>query len=214
MTAGSHAAMEFDPFSSDYFDDPYDTYRRLRNEAPVYHNERYGFWALSRWQDVVDASRDWQTYSSTHGVDLATITSGRLPEYESLIMMDPPRHDELRSLVNRVFTPRAVLALEPMIRDVVTGYLDALGDRVEFDLVDEFSALFPVEVISRMLGVPAGERQQVRHWLDIALTRDEGDKDWGPAARDATVAMGTYFYELSVQKRRSPDDDMISRLTQ
>src|SRR5438132_9734896 len=105
--------VEFDPFSEEYFNDPYDLYRRLRDEAPVYFSERYGFYALSRFADVVAAHRDWQALSSAHGVDLSTMAQD--PEvirgFRSIIMMDPPEHDRLRALVSRVFTPRAVTAL-------------------------------------------------------------------------------------------------------
>ena len=95
--------VEFDPFSSTYFDDPYDTYRQLRDHKPVYRNDQYGFYALSRWDDVVEASRDWRTYTSTHGVDLASLTSDQLPDYYSIIMIDPPKHDRMRGMVSRVF---------------------------------------------------------------------------------------------------------------
>src|SRR5690348_814795 len=103
------SAVEFDPFSDDYFNDPYDTYRRLRDEAPVYFSERYGFYALSRFDDVVSAHRDWQAFSSAHGVDLSTLSNDPevIRSFRSIIMMDPPEHDRLRALVSRVFTPRA-----------------------------------------------------------------------------------------------------------
>src|SRR3546814_4510141 len=91
-------------------------------------------------------------------------------------MMDPPEHDRFRALVSRVFTPRAVSAPEPMIREVICGFLDELAERDTFDAVADFSALFPVEIISRMVGVPAGERQQIRHWLDLTLHRDQKRK--------------------------------------
>jgi len=213
-TQPAHEDIELDPFSDVYFNDPLEVYRQLRDHRPVYFNEKYGFYALSRWDDMVEASRDWQTYSSEHGIDLATLCSGKRPEFDSLIMMDPPKHDRLRALVSRVFTPRAIASLEPMIRDVIGGYLDDLGDRTEFDLVQEFSGPFPVEIISRMLGVPAEDRQQIRHWLDIILTREEGQIDYGPESMEKSVLMGTYFYELAVEKRKHPTDDMISRLTQ
>jgi cytochrome P450 len=206
--------IEFDPFSSTYFDDPYETYRQLRDHKPVYRNDRYGFYALSRWDDVVDASRDWRTYTSTHGVDLAQLTSGKLPDFESIIMIDPPKHDRMRGLVSRVFTPRAIGGLEPMIREVIAGFFDEVADRDEFDLVQDVAAPFPVEVISRMLGVPAGERQQVRHWLDLALTREEGNVRYSREAAHAMQDMGVYFFELARQKRADPADDMLSRLTQ
>ena len=137
-------AIEFDPFSSVYFDDPYDLYRQLRNDAPVAHNADIGFYALSRWDDVVAAERDWATYSSAYGIELDSLLSGTMYEFESLIMMDPPKHDRLRALVSRVFTPRAVGALEPMVREVIVDLLDGLRGRSEVDLVSEFSAPFPV----------------------------------------------------------------------
>src|SRR5205823_11239206 len=97
--------VEFDPFSSTYFDDPYEMYRHLRDEAPVYYSERYGFYALSRYDDVVAAHKDWHTFSSSHGVDLSTLSSDpdHIAALESIIMMDPPQHDRLRALVSRVF---------------------------------------------------------------------------------------------------------------
>jgi len=151
-------AFEFDPFSDEYFNDPSEVYLLLRDEAPVYFNERYGFYALSRFADVVTAHRDWQGFSSAHGVDLSSLS--REPELitslRSIIMMDPPEHDRLRALVSRVFTPRAVAALEPMIRDVVSGLLEPLDNAEKLDVIADFSALFPVEIISRMLGVPEG----------------------------------------------------------
>lgn len=208
--------VEFDPFSSVFFDDPHEMYRRLRDEAPVFYSERYRFWALSRWDDVVAAHKEWQTLSSSHGVDLSTLS--RDPEiirsFRSIIMMDPPDHDRLRALVSRVFTPRAVAALEPMIREVITGFLDQLDGREHFDAVAEFSAPFPVEIISRMLGVPPADRQQIRHWLDVQLHREPGRMDPTPEGEQAGLESGAYFHRLAGEKRRSPGDDMLSRLTQ
>jgi cytochrome P450 len=214
MTANG-AAIEFDPYSATYFNDPYDLYRRMRDEQPVLHNQEIGFYALSRWADVVDAERDWSTYSSAYGIELDSLTHGEIVhEYESLIMIDPPRHDRLRALVSRVFTPRAIGGLEPMVREVVIDYLDALEGRDEVDLLSEFAAYFPVEVISRMLGVPAEGRQQVRLWLDEALTRGIGQREASESNSGAMLAMGTYFFELAAEKRARPTDDMLSRLTQ
>lgn len=208
--------VEFDPFSDEYFNDPSDVYRRLRDEAPVYYSERYGFYALSRFDDVVTAHRDWQGFSSAHGVDLSTLS--KAPElirsFRSIIMIDPPEHDRLRALVSRVFTPRAMTAMEPMIREVIRSFLDPLEARDHFDAVADFSALFPVEVISRMLGVPEGERQQIREWLDVSLHREPGQMDPTPEGEAAGIQSGIYFYGLAGEKRRNPTDDMISRLTQ
>ena len=208
--------VEFDPFSDVFFDDPYDMYRRLRDEAPVFHSERYGFWALSRYDDVVAAHKDWHTFSSSHGVDLHTLSSdpAEIRNFASMIMMDPPDHDRLRALVSRVFTPRAVQALEPMVREVVDGFADAIGDASTFDGVADLSAPFPVEIISRILGVPAADRQQIRLWLDESLTREPGEMAPTAEGQQASLESGAYFYALVQEKRRNPGDDMLSRLTQ
>ena len=208
--------VEFDPFSEEFFNDPYELYRRLRDEAPVYYSERHGFYALSRFADVLAAHRDWQAFSSAHGIELFLLSKDpeEIRSYRSIIMMDPPEHDTFRALVSRVFTPRAVNALEPMIRDVIRSFLDLLDTAREFDAVADFAAPFPVEVISRMLGVPEGERQQIRHWLDISLHREPGQTDPSPENEQAMLEQGVYFHELTVEKRRNPGDDMLSRLTQ
>ncbi len=204
--------VEFDPFSETFFADPYDMYRRLREEAPVYHSETYGFYALSRYDDVCAASKDWTTFTSTHGVDLSTLSTQLREPIESLIMMDPPKHDRLRALVSRVFTPRAVTALEPMVREVILEQLATLDGRDSFDAVTDLAGPFPVEIISRMLGVPAGERQQIRHWLDVALHREAGQLHPNEAGVTAMIEMGTYMYALAATKRATPGPDMLSDL--
>jgi len=208
--------VEFDPFSDDFFNDPTDIYRRLRDEAPVYFNERYGFYALSRFADVVSAHRDVAAFSSAHGIELFMLLNAAPEEvasYRSIIMMDPPEHDRMRALVSRVFTPRAIAGLEPMIREVIRGFLDQV-DPTHFDAVADFAALFPVEVISRMLGVPEADRQQIRLWIDEGLHREPGQQEPSPQNLEAMLGSGSYFYELAVSKRADPADDMLSRLTQ
>jgi cytochrome P450 len=212
----STTPVEFDPFSDAFFNDPIEMYRRLRDEAPVYFSEKYGFYALSRFADVLAAHRDWEGFSSAHGIELFTLSKDpeEIKNYRQIIMMDPPEHDRLRALVSRVFTPRAVTALEPMIREVIRSFLDPLNDASEFDAVADFAAPFPVEVISRMLGVPAGERQQIRHWLDTSLHRTPGQIAPSPANEQAVLEAGMYWHQLTGEKRKNPGDDMLSRLTQ
>ena len=214
--AGQPQAVEFDPFSDDFFNDPTETYRRLRDEAPVWFSEKYGFYALSRFADVLAAHRDWQGFSSAHGIELFTLSKdpAEIKNYGQIIMMDPPEHDRMRALVSRVFTPRAVTALEPMIREVVCGFLDRLDGATEFDAVADFAAPFPVEVIARMLGVPAGERQQIRHWLDTSLERAPGQIAPSPENEQAVIESAMYWHQLTGEKRKNPGDDMLSRLTQ
>jgi len=208
--------VEFDPFSEEFFNDPYETYRRLRDEAPVYYSEQYGFYALSRFADVLGAHRDWEAFSSAHGVELFLLSKDpeEIASYRNIIMMDPPEHDRFRALVSRVFTPRAVTALEPMIRDVICSFLEPLDDAPEFDAVADFAAPFPVEVISRMLGVPEEDRQEIRHRIDLTLHREPGQMEPSPENMQAVLENGIYFHDLTVAKRKHPGDDMLSRLTQ
>ncbi len=208
--------VEFDPFSDEFFNDPYELYGRLRDEAPVYYSQRHGFYALSRFTDVLAAHRDWEGFSSAHGVELFLLSKDpeEVAGYRNIIMMDPPEHDRFRALVSRVFTPRAVTALEPMIREVICSFLDRFNDAEEFDAVADFAAPFPVEVISRMLGVPEGDRQQIRHQIDVGLHRETGQTAPSPENMQAVLENGIYFHELTVDKRKDPGDDMLSRLTQ
>src|SRR3954468_6648228 len=106
------STLQFDPFSREYFDDPYELYRRMRDEAPAYYNEKYGFWALFRHDDVLAGHKGWERFSSSHGVDLFEPgIDAELPKpYRLIIMIGPPEHDRMRVLVSRVFTPRAVMA--------------------------------------------------------------------------------------------------------
>jgi cytochrome P450 len=208
--------VEFDPLSEEFFDDPTEMYRRLRDEAPVYFSEQYGFYALSRFADVLAAHRDWQGFSSAHGIELFTLSRDpeEIKSFRSLIMMDPPEHDRYRALVSRVFTPKAVTALEPMVREVIRGFLDPLADAADFDAVADFGAVFPVEVIARLLGVPEGERQQIREWIDQSLRREPGQVAPSPENEAAVLNTAVFFHELTLEKRKNPADDMLSRLTQ
>ena len=209
-------SLEFDPYSDVFFNDPYEVYRRLRDEAPVYRNDHYGFYALSRYEDVAAAHRDWRTFTSTQGITIDMLTEPGTSELlkaakGSIIFMDPPDHDRMRNLVSRVFTPKAVADLEPMIRDLVRKYLDPL-DGEGFDIVADFSGPFPVEVISVILGVPEADRQQIRHWTDTMLTRAPGEPKPTAAGIEAALNIGLYIHGLAVEKRQRPADDMLSGL--
>jgi cytochrome P450 len=207
--------MEFNPMSREFFEDPYDIYRWLRDEAPCYHNERLGFWALSRFDDVVAAHRDWRTFTSTHGLTLDQLTDPSNPYAgTSMIMLDPPEHDRLRKLVSRAFTPRAITRMEDIALDVITHYLDQVTGEPEFDAVADFSALFPVEIISAILGVPDADRQQIRHWTDKTLHRNPDDPNITPEGIEALLHQVVYFTELAKEKRAHPADDMVTQLVE
>lgn len=209
--SGIGGSLDFDPYSETFFNDPYPMYKRMRDEAPVYYNEKYDFYALTRYDDVSVGQRDYETYSSAYGIDLASVQHGKRSKFSMIIMMDPPEHRRMRSLVNRVFTPRAIMALEPMVRETISDLL-AGCDPTSFDAVENFSRLFPVEIICKMLGVPPEDRLQILHWLDAFLTRDEGDHQMSAAGMEAMSKMGLFYYELIQKRRAEPADDMISDL--
>jgi cytochrome P450 len=205
-------AIDFDPFSATFFDDPYDTYARLRDEAPVYVNETYGFYAVSRYADVVALHADPQRLVSSYGVTLEMLRQHQPLDANMMIMMDPPEHTRHRRLVSQAFSRRAIGDLEPLVAGVIDGLLDGLVGRRQFDLVADFAALFPVEVISSMLGVPPGERQQIRLWVDTLLHREEGSPDTTHEGMEAALYMAGYFLDLSKAKRAEPDGLLMTRL--
>jgi len=202
--------VSFDPFSDDFFNAPFATYRRMRDEAPVYYNEIYDFYALTRHEDVTEALKDHQTYSSSRGIDLAMVQSGQ-PVPPLIIMMDPPAHRRMRSLVNKVFTPRAIERQRQTVIDTIDHYLDA-ADPEHFDVVQDFSALFPVEVITEMLGVPKAQRQDVRLLLDKQLAREYGNIEMPEEGIQAGIQTGLMYYNIIQEHRAHPQDDMISDL--
>ncbi|MFF2395519.1 MULTISPECIES: cytochrome P450 [unclassified Nocardia] len=203
--------IEFDPFSEDYFNGPFETYRRLREDAPVYYNEKYDFYALSRHVDVAAGHKNFETYSSAEGVDLGTVQSGEPPMHKSIITMDPPEHRHMRGLVNKVFTPRAIEELRPLATDLIDRHLHA-ADPAKFDVVQDFSALFPIEVITTMLGVPDERRGQIRLWLDDFLHREPGAVKISQAGLQAALQMLVVYYQVVKERRARPRNDMISDL--
>jgi cytochrome P450 len=209
------AKLVFDPFSQDFFNGAYGTYRRMRDEAPVYYNDEHDFYALTRHEDVAPAFKDFDTYSSAYGIDLATIRNG-LPTDTGLrmiIFMDPPSHRNMRSLLNKVFTPRAIMAQEENVVDKIDKYLSRL-DPDGFDAVQEFTAPFPVEVITTMLGVPEENAQQVRHWIDDSLHREIGQVETGDQAMQANIEQAMFYFDLVAKRRADPQDDLFTRLVQ
>ena len=208
----STKTVEFDPFSRDFFDDPYDTYADLREHAPCYYSEQYDFYALSRFDDVVAGHRDYATFSSSHGQTYEQLTSGEPAQMGSIIAMDPPEHTRYRKLVSRSFTPRSIGNYEGLVREIISGYLDPLMGRRQFDILEEFAAPFPVEIISTILGVPPEDRQQIRHWTDAMLHREEGSAMGSQASHKASMDQGMYLFQLSQQKRAEPANDMITAL--
>ena len=202
--------MELDPFSHEFHEDPYPVYRWLRDNAPCYRNDKVGFYALSRYQDVLDASQQPLLYSSAEGTTIEMLdTSALLP---MMIFMDPPEHDVQRKLVSRAFTPRAIADLEPFVRATAIECLEPLREKDGGDFVEEFSAILPMNVIMELLGVPREDRNQLRHWMDATLDRLEEPPYIPDHAIEAMAKSGEYWAALLADKRAHPDDGFISKL--
>lgn len=180
--------VEFDPFSEVFFNDPFNTYRRLRDESPVYHNEKYGFWALSRYEDVEPALKDFDTYSSARGITMDMYLADPDPDQiPMIIMMDPPEHTVMRKLVNKVFTPRAVQALEPMIRAKITEVANTF-DPSSFDVVEDFGAISPWRSSPRCSAfrpnIDSGSAcGRTRVWSASPESSDRPPRVWRPSRR-------------------------------
>jgi cytochrome P450 len=202
--------MELDPFSHDFHDDPYPTYRRLRENEPCYRNDRLGFFALSRYADVLEASQQPVLYSSAEGTMVESLdTRAMLP---MMIFMDPPDHDVQRKLVSRAFTPRAITELEPFVRATAINCLEPLVENGGGDFVEEFSAILPMNVIMELLGVPNADRNTLRHLMDAKLDRLEEPPYIPGHAIEAMAKTGSYWAELIADKRAHPDDGFVSKL--
>lgn len=204
------AELVFDPFSDEYFNNPFEIYRRMRTEAPLYYCPDRDFYALTRHEDVSAALKDHEAFSSSRGCDLAMVQADEPPQ-KSIIFMDPPDHRHMRSLLNKAFTPRAVQAQKDTIVEQIDHYLSLISSD-DFDIVQDFSGPFPVEVITRMAGVEPDYRQMVRHWIDTSLSREPGQIGTSEAGMQANMDTAIYYYSLVQKRRENPTDDMISRL--
>jgi cytochrome P450 len=204
--------VELNPFSYAFHEDPYPTYRWLRDHAPLYRNDALDFWALSRHRDVLDASLDWATYSSAEGTTLERLDPRLFETRPMIIFLDPPRHDRLRKLVSRAFTPRRVAELEPFIRTTVRRLLDAVAREGGGDFVRDVSMPLPMEVIFTLLGIPEGDRRKLREWMDLSLERDHGTPVIPERAMVAMAYMMQYWNEFVEELRRGGGDGLMAAL--
>jgi cytochrome P450 len=196
----------FDPYSKEYFADPYSLYKRLRDEAPVYHNPERKFWALSRFDDVYAAHRDAARFLSSGGVTIEGIEAG-LP---LLIIKDGAEHVWHKSLVTKVFTPNRMGALEPYIRHRTRELLDAAAQKPEFDFVEEFSVVLPLDVISQLLDIPQELRHDYHQLVNRSLAR--GTEEERNASMQANQQVLQMFLQLIAERRSSPRQDVITLL--
>jgi cytochrome P450 len=201
----------YDPYDFGIDADPYPTFRRLRDEAPLYRNERFDFFAVSRFADVEACSVDWQTFISGKGTVLEIIRAGMEVPRGLFIFEDPPLHTLHRRLMNRVFTPRRVAHLEGRMRAYCAAALDPFVGSDGFDFVRDLGADLPMRVISDMLGIPEQDQEAVRDHFDDALRIEEGEV---PSQRGGPIrAMGpTNFAEYISFRRTNPSDDLMTDL--
>jgi cytochrome P450 len=205
--------LVYDPYSYEIDLDPYPVYRRMRDEAPAYYNEALDFYALTRFQDCLDALLDWQTFSSAQGTVLELMDGTPLPG-NMMIFMDPPRQTRYRNLVSKAFTPARIRMLAPRIRELAVGHLEPLVGAASFDAVRDFTAKLPMDVISSLLGIPEEDRDRVRGWSNDLLHRDAGNPLPTEAGLRSMLEMQDYFRDALLERRRRPRDDMMTQLTQ
>ena len=204
--------LRWDPFDRGLHADPYSVWKRLRDEAPVYYNPEHDFYALSRFDDVMTASLDTESFSSEHGIILDTISEEPLPAPQPMIMMDPPDHTCLRKMVNRTFFRSRIAQLEDHIRELSKGYLDRYVGTVGFDYVQNFSAKLPVMVISSLLGFPEEDHDNLREWSDAQLHREEGSTELSAAGMEASASLYGYYQQQIELRRQHSTTDIVSDL--
>lgn len=210
--------MRYDPFDPEFLRDPYPAYAWLREESPVHHQptsaKAPSFWALSRFEDIWDAVRAPDLFSSANGLTFFPDEIGQLGLAPTIVMMDPPRQTQLRGLIGRGFTPKRVAELEDTIRAFARERAQDIRDGAE-DLHQSFSSTIPTFVLAELLGVPHEDRVRFAPWVRT-LTDLQNDA-FGSAAADgmAVIAeMFEYFTVAITEQRRQPKDDLIGALVQ
>jgi cytochrome P450 len=205
--------LYWDPYDKKIDLDPHPLWRRMRDEAPVYRNDKFDFYALSRHVDVDDAHLDPATYSSRYGTVLELMQPKPL-DTGQIIFMDPPVHTSLRVLVSRAFTPRRVGGLEGVIRDICNELLDRQIGGGGFDYVQEFAAQVPSMVISQLIGVDPADREMVRKTIDETFHHDEEKGMLNEVALAASARFHAYLSNEIESRRTTPRDDMMTALVQ
>src|ERR1700722_13392368 len=207
------ANIYWDPFDEEIEVHPYPVWHRIQDEAPLYRNDVYDFWALSRYDDVLSASRDTDALRSGHGTVLEMMSKDPLKE-PMMLMMDPPDHDRVRKLVSRAFTPARVTKLEDGVRSLCATLLDPFVGAREFDYVADFAAIVPSIIIAQLLGVPTDDQEWVRATIELRFHIEPGVGMINEIAVQAHEDLAEYLAGLMEERRRRPADDLYSALVQ
>jgi cytochrome P450/ferredoxin len=223
-TATAPAALEYDPFRPDFYtSDPFGTYRRMRDEAPVYWSERWGWYALTRFEDVRAAALDADTFRSFEGMDIDDSRLEQVPP-GSIGSMDNPRHDQVRSVVQPYFLPRRIAQLEDGVRAVVRDLVASWRDRGAagggmVDIAQELAWPMPFDVFFHLMGLPSrhdddpleqARREQLEHWTHELKDRVPGTPHLTPVARAATAGVQQFFIDLLEERRRNGREDLVT----
>ena len=199
----------YDPYDVDINADPYPTYTRLREEAPIYHNERYDFWALTRHEDVQKALVNWQVFSSSRG-DLLDILRAKIELPKGVVMWeDPPLHTTHRGILSRVFTPKRMAQLEDQVRAYCIRCLDPLVGSASFDIITELASMLPMRVIGMLLGIPEQDQIAVRNRTDRDLRTRPGQP---MVIVEEEVVTGEQFADYIDWRAEHPSDDLMTIL--
>jgi cytochrome P450 len=203
------AEIYYDPYDFEIDADPHPVWRRMRDEAPLYRNDRYEFWALSRYEDVAAGLVDWRTYSSARGTVLEFIRNGVQFPPGTILFEDPPLHDAHRALLARLFTPRRMAELESQVRAFCARSLDPLvgGDRIDF--IGDLGAQMPMRVIGMLLGIPEEDQEVLRDGYDTGLDLEAGEE---PSTIEEGIFPSERFAEYIEWRRKHPSDDLMTEL--
>jgi cytochrome P450 len=212
MTVSTSRDVYYDPYDVEIQANPFPVFRRLREEAPLYYNEPYGFYALSRFDDVEKAFVDHATFSSARGGILEAIKADIEIPSGVFIWEDPPLHSAHRGLLSRVFTPKKMNALEPQIRAFCAQVLDPLVGAETFDFVRDLGTIMPMRVIGMLLGIPEEDQQTVRERADRRLRREPGKpQEWDDESKFGDEGS---FAEYIDWRASHPSDDLMTELLQ
>lgn len=195
-----------------YAGDPYPAYRELRATDPVCWNDITNFWALLKYEDIRFVSSNPALFSSTKGITIPDPAMLSPVQEGNLIFSDPPRHRQMRKLINAGFTRRRVSLLEPKIREIVRGILDRVEPESVHEFADEIAAPLPTRMIAELIGAPPEDWEQFRAWSDAATGTADPEIEL-----DAFVAIGQlfeYFGKLIASRRAEPRDDLLSVLAE
>ena len=203
-------AVSYDMFDRAIYESPYAVLKRLRDEAPLYHNERYDFYAVSRYDDVSRVLGDRATFISGKGGVYNIITAGIEMPDGLFIFEDPPRHTVHRGLVSRLFTPRAVNGLEPQIRELCTEVLDSLEGAKRFDFMHDLAMQIPIKVIGMLVGLPRRDQAELQAIFHKNLHADTAEPT--PGALDGIVESAGWFNQYLDWRAENPTDDVMTQL--